>query len=340
MRRRSIVTGALAGVITLLIGRRVVAADAPSRIPVTGKNSFGVEWLDPVMLKFLEKIGCTAATLALSRKGVLAHSRGYGWSDRNQTVPAGPDTMIGIASCDKPITAAAIRQLARNGRLNLDAALFALLKTEPRGTVIDPRVRGITIRHLLEHKAGWQGEPLNRAVQAARAQGHRDPIPTESLLGFVMAQKLKDAPGARSEYCNFCYDTLRHVIAIASGMNAVDYFRRALFRPHGVFDELRGFEAPNAPRRSGDPPRVWNDGGPVSASAPALCTFMRYFWLTGEPRDRGRPLWQMNGSLPGSTAMMLWRPDGTDLAFIFNGRGKVSHEEIKNELEGVLGRVA
>jgi hypothetical protein len=46
----------------------------------------------------------------------------------------------------------------------------------------------------------------------------------------------------------------------------------------------------------------------------------------------------MNGSLPGSTAMMLWRSDGIDVAFIFNGRGKPSHDEIKTELEKALER--
>lgn len=346
MKRRALLNGTLACLVAATTGRLATAADktsggkpGDSRTPVTGKQSYGAELLDQVMLNYLGKIGCSAAALAISRKGILTHSRGYGWSDRNRTVPARSDTMIGIASCEKPITAAAVRQLARNGQLNLDTGLFALLRAEPRGAITDARVRGITIRHLLEHKAGWQGEPIERAFGAARRQGHKDPIPVETLLGYVMAQNLKDAPGSRSEYCNFCYDTLRHVLAKVSSMRAVDCFRRVLFRPHGI-PELRGFEAPNSAPRSGDPPLVWNDGGPVSASAPALCTFMRYYWLTGEPRERGNPLWQMNGSLPGSTAMMLWRPDGTDLAFIFNGRGNATHDEIKRKLEGVLQRVA
>ena len=67
---------------------------------------------------------------------------------------------------------------------------------------------------------------------------------------------------------------------------------------------------------------------------------VRFRSLHPYPRERGNPLWQMNGSLPGSTALMLWRPDGTDLAFIFNGRGDANHDEIKRELEGVLHRVA
>jgi CubicO group peptidase (beta-lactamase class C family) len=312
------------------------ASDSPP--PVTGKKTPGVELLDQVMLKYMEKIDCSAAALAVSSKGVLVHSRGYGWSDKDKTVPAQPDTMIGIASCEKPITAAAIRQLASTGRLNLDDSLFRLLKTKPLGKIVDDRVWDITVRHLLDHKAGWQGEPIDRALKAAHDKGHSDPIPVETLLRFIMAQKLKDAPGAKYEYCNFCFDTLRHVVTKVSTRSPVDYFRSDLFQPYGV-KELKGFAAPNSPRREGDPPLVWNDGGPVSASAPALCTFMRYFWLTGEPRDEGNPTWQMNGSLPGSTAMMLWRSDGIDVAFIFNGRGKPSHDEIKTELEKVIDRL-
>jgi CubicO group peptidase (beta-lactamase class C family) len=313
---------------------------ADSRPPVTGKKTRGVELLDQVMLKYREKIGCSAAALAVSSRGVLVYSRGYGWSDKDKTVPTQPDTMIGIASCEKPITAAAVRQLALYRKLDLDAGLFKLLKIEPQGEVVDGRVWDITVRHLVEHKAGWQGEPIDRAIKAAHDNGHKDPIPVETLLGFLMAQKLKDAPGAKHDYCNFCFDTLRHIIAKVSGRSAVDYFRSDLFRPYGIRREVRGFEAPDSPLRKGDPAHVWNtDGGPVSASAPALCTFMRCFWLTGEPRNRDNPTWQMNGSLPGSTAMMWWRPDGIDVAFLFNGRGQVSHEEIKAELEQVIERL-
>lgn len=77
----------------------------------------------------------------------------------------------------------------------------------------------------------------------------------------------------------------------------------------------------------------------MSASAPTLCTFMRYFWLTGKIRKKGNPLWRMDGSLPGSTAMMLWRSDGINIAFIFNGRGNTSHDEIARDLESVIQKL-
>jgi CubicO group peptidase (beta-lactamase class C family) len=76
------------------------------------------------MLKYLDEIGCSGASLTISSKGVPIYSRGYGWRDKKKRVPLQPDTLIGIASCEKPITAAAIRQLARNRKLDLEASLF------------------------------------------------------------------------------------------------------------------------------------------------------------------------------------------------------------------------
>ncbi len=84
-----------------------------------------------------------------------------------------PDTPMGVASCDKPWEEAAIHQLALHGRIDLNASVFRVLKIKPAGPVVDNRMYDITFNHLLEHKAGWQGEPLNRANQAYEAARDR-----------------------------------------------------------------------------------------------------------------------------------------------------------------------
>jgi CubicO group peptidase (beta-lactamase class C family) len=304
-------------------------------VPITGKKTPGVEAIDRVMLMYLERIGCSTATVAVARGGVLIHSRGYGWSDKARTVPAQPDTLIGIASCEKPITAAAIRQLARAGRLDLKGSLFKQLKIAPHGIVVDPRIWQITIENLLDHKPGWQGRPIDTALQDAKRSSHQNPAPAELALRYIMSQRLTSDPGTAYKYCNECYDILRYVIQKVSGQRAVDYYRTTLL-DRSKKNEFKGFEASKVHRRKDDPPIVWNEGGPVSASAPALCEFMHHFWLSGEPRDNGNSRWQMNGSLPGSTALMLWRRDGIDLAAIFNGSGNASHDVIRKDLEEAL----
>lgn len=64
---------------------------------------------------------------------------------------------------------------------------------------------------------------------------------------------------------------------------------------------------------------------------------MRNYWLTGEPRDGSDQQWQSYGSHPASTAVMRWRSDSIDFAALFNGRGRVSHEDIVRELEQAIG---
>lgn len=326
--------------------------------PVTGRDAPGVDLFDEVMLDAMKRIGCSAAAMAVADRGTMVYSRGYGWMDKEKKVPTQPDTMIGIASCEKPVTAAAIRKLAREGRLSLDAKLFQFLKIKPQGQVVDARMMQITINHLLEHKAGWGADPVTEAAEVARKKGFKDPVPVEArawnpvspgsvadfkdsiqietLLGFIMIQRLKNEPGAKSEYCNFGFDTLRHVITKVTGRSYIEYFQRELFRPNVV----REFKAHDIPRKKGDPPLVWNaESGGLSASAPALLTFMRSYWLTGEPRNSGNPLWIMYGSLDGSTAIMVWRPDGIDVVALFNGRGNVTHDEISRDLQAVIERL-
>ncbi len=305
--------------------------------PVTGKGVPGVELFDQVMLAYLDKIGCTAATLAISKKGNLIVSRGYGWCDKEKTIPTQPNTIIGLASCEKSFTAAAIKQLAARGKLKLDAPLFALLRIQPHGNVTDPRVYRITIRHLIDHRAGWGADPVSEATAAARSAGMKEPLSPEDLLSFIMTRELKNAPGDKEEYCNFGYDTLRHVIVRITGHSYIDYFQSELFRPL----LLREIRSPGDPQGKLDPPTVWNaaEGGPAGASAPAMCIFMRHYWFAGEPRDKGNPLWIRYGSLPGSTALMIWRPDGIDIAAIFNGRHKdVSHDDISNSLQQIIDK--
>ena len=86
------------------------------------------------MLKYGTKIGCTSAELAIARNRVVILSRGYGSSDRFGRVPMQPNNPMAIASCEKPITAAVVKQLARAGKLDLNASVFKVLEDPARGT--------------------------------------------------------------------------------------------------------------------------------------------------------------------------------------------------------------
>jgi len=315
----------------------VAAASVPG-IPISGTDQATVPSLDKVMIGFVKKINCTAATVAISRQGRLVYERGYGWLDQDHKIAAPPNAYFGIASCEKPITAAAVRKLAAEGKLNLNAPLFSTLGIQPAGKIVDGRVTNITFEEVLEHKAGWGGDIGGELARLARAAGARPPFTIPTLLGQVMSRPLESAPGKATNYSNFGFDTLRYVVEYESHMTPGVYFRNELLRENscqevGLIGELTPFERTNR--------AVWNvgTGGPAYASAKYLCAFMEEYWQTGSPRGRGYGSWWMYGTRPGSTAIMVWRPDGINIAAVFNGRNSTTHAEIRSALEEVVNQV-
>jgi CubicO group peptidase (beta-lactamase class C family) len=312
-----------------------VPAQTENPIPITHGHQFALPALDQAMVESLQKIHCTAGTLAISRKGQLLYECGYGWLDQQRTVPAPPNAYIGVASCEKPITAAAVRQLGAKGKLDLNAPLFAALGIKPAGRMVDERVNRITFEHVLEHKAGWGGDIHGKLENLARASGFKPPFGIPVLLAYARAQPLEDEPGKVHKYSNFGFDVLRYVVRRFSGQNGGLYFREQLLLKSTCKEVGEPSELPAGQRAKR---AVWNlnSGGPIFASAKYLCAFMDEYWLTGRHRDSGNPLWVMYGSLPGSTAIMIWRSDGINYAAVFNGRNETKHDDIRAALEQAL----
>jgi CubicO group peptidase (beta-lactamase class C family) len=296
--------------------------------------------MDELMLKYWQRIGCTAATLAIAENLRPLYTRGYGWSDKDKKVPTRPDTLIGIGQCDAPLIAASVRVLMRTGRLGksgLKAPLFDLLKIKPRGPgVPDARVRTITVQQFLDQTAGWDRGSFDQARKAARAEGFNDPIAQEVVLGFLMTQPLKYAPGTNPQATCYPYvEALQFLVEKSSGRGSVEFIRFDLLLPLGI----QGVAAPDSVDTK-VVPAVWNvaDGGPLCASAGTLCQFMAVFFRNGERRNLTTSD-SSGGGLAGSTSLMLWRPGGISAVLLFNGRGSVSNQEIEEEFDKALAKV-
>jgi CubicO group peptidase (beta-lactamase class C family) len=317
-----------------LLSLALVAAQGDSKNAMSTAIHPKIAALDAGMDGYVRKIGCTAGVLAIGKNGQLLYSRGYGWLDKERMIPAPANAYIGIASCEKPITAAAVRKLAREGKFKLNAPLFETLRIRPAGRIVDPRVNLITFEHVLEHKAGWGGDIRGELTAAAKSAGAGPPFDVPKLLAYARSRPLVDEPGKVSKYSNFGFEAMRYAVWFMSKQMPGVYFRENLLEGSRCKEIGEPDELVPAQRK---PRAVWNlaEGGPVFASAPYLCRFMDEYWLTGHPRNSGQ-VWVMYGSLPGSTTIMVWRPDGLNLAANFNGRNQTTHDEIKVALENAI----
>jgi N-acyl-D-amino-acid deacylase len=224
----------------------------------------------------------------------------------------------------------------------------------------DRRFYDITLQHLLDHRGGWDRtalpvlDPMFQTPMVSLATGH-PPADAADVLRFMAGQPLQADPGkahdqepeATKYYSNFGYCVLGRVIEKASGKKYIDYVRDDLLAPLGIKSIELGRSLP-ADRNPSEPvyvcsePPVANvvqpamglcplsDGGfhlealdsagGLIASAPDLLRFAAAFEANGVAYN-GVPMnWTATGSLPGTSALLRWRPDGVLLAAIFNHR--------------------
>lgn len=331
----------------------VVAADRP----VTGKHEPGFEPVDEAVLSFMDTIGCRAATVAVSRDGRLLLSRGYGWSAGDTGRPVAPDALLRIASVTKPITAAAVKNAVRAGRLSFDTRVFDVVSTGvPADGVADPRVHGITVGHLLDHKGGWDSrasfDPMARTPWIQSQLHATSPPSPQGVIAFMLARPLDFTPGEKAVYSNFGYCLLGRVLETVYEKPYFECIDQAVCQPLGIADIRLGRADPahRDPREVSYPAAgeavpldVMDAHGGLVASAPAVCRFLDAYWLNGDPRPRGgRANWTFMGSLPGTTALARQREDGIDVAVLLAGRRDHHFREddrrLQEAIDGAIGR--
>jgi N-acyl-D-amino-acid deacylase len=210
-------------------------------VPITGKAGDELIPFDTAMLKIMDRHGVPGAALAITnKKGKLVLAKGYGWADVSRGEPIKPETLFGLASLSKPITAVATLKLVEQGLLALEDRVFDIVKNirAPRGARVDPRLRDITVRHCLNHSCGWdrdtQGDPLNWEPQISRAFRVRPPLSALQLLEFTMSIPLVFAPGTDAKYCNIGYVILGEVITRVSGIPYERFVLEKILRPMGI----------------------------------------------------------------------------------------------------------
>ena len=299
MGRRSAAALALA----LAVGPTPAAAQ-PADAPMTGKAGPGLEPLDATVQQIMKRHGFPGAALAVTKGGKLVHARGYGWANVEARTRVEPDTLFGVASLSKAITAVAVLKLVEQGKLGLDDRVFQVIKhiKPPRGTRVDPRLDAITVRQLLNHSGGWDreksGDPVNRITQLQYQGGGRVPLSAEYLIAHVMGLPLDFDPGTDSKYSNIGYVILGEVVETASGRPYEQFVKDNVLIPAGAKratlhprtgkylpSEARRYLAGTETELPGWGQKYLDASGGWAASAVDLARF-----LTALDGSRGEPL--------------------------------------------------
>ncbi|MDF7813854.1 serine hydrolase [Hymenobacter sp. YC55] len=222
--------------------------------PQTGRYEPALQPLDDAVQAFLQKWRIPGGAVALTKDGRLVYARGFGLAHRKAQTLVQPTHQFRIASLSKPITAAAIMLLVESQRLQLDSPVFGprgILADSSYGTLADERMAQITIRHLLEHSAGWDREVSTDVmfdpVEIARLMDVYPPAGPKSIIRYALNRSLDFAPGTRYAYSNVGYCVLGRVIEQLTHQPYEDYVQTHLLAPLGITAMRIGASIPTNP---------------------------------------------------------------------------------------------
>ncbi|MCA8996641.1 MAG: serine hydrolase [Planctomycetaceae bacterium] len=213
-----------------------------------GETPEGLSVYDTSIKRFLKKHRVPGVSVAVTDESRLVFAKGYGYADLEKQQPVTPSSLFRIASISKPITAVAILQLIEQGRLSLDDSVYSILDYETDiaqvGEKFDPRCRDITIRHLLEHRGGWDRDvsfdAMFRSVDFAKQVGVAPPADQQTVIRAMFSQSLDFDPGERYAYSNFGYCLLGRVIETISEQPYEHYVQEHVLAPIGIHNMAIG----------------------------------------------------------------------------------------------------
>ncbi len=213
---------------------RTVPATATAPIPITGTSTPELAVFDTAMTNFMRAYNVKGGALAVMHNGRLVLKQGYGWSDKNLTVPFHPDSRVRVASNSKTFTAAAIKHLIEREVIATNTPAISFAGIEPYGGRWgDARWRDIHVLQFLAHRSGWDNDiPEWFSMSSVLSLDHAATM--NDMISYLLTRPLKSQPGSRFDYSSPSYSVLALVIEKASAVDFFTYVTRNVVRPWGI----------------------------------------------------------------------------------------------------------
>jgi CubicO group peptidase (beta-lactamase class C family) len=190
-------------------------------------------------------------SIAVARRGRVAHVAHYGDRDVEAGLPVEPDTVWRIFSMTKPITSVAALMLYEEGALALTDPVsrfipsFAEQRVYRSGSALAPATDPVTepmrVWHLLTHTSGltYGFHHAHPVDEMYRLRGHELTTPAGMDLATACDQfaalPLLFQPGTEWNY-SVSTDVLGRVVEVASGMSLDRFFAERILGPLGMTD--------------------------------------------------------------------------------------------------------
>ena len=193
-----------------------------ARDPGTGQYAEQIRIIERYVAANMELFKIPGLTIGFY-KDDFTWTKGFGFADLENRVPAASGTLFRMASVTKPMTAMGVVKLAQEGKLNLDAEVQDYVPYFPK------KKWPLTIRQLLGHLGGvshYRDEDKELHLKTHRT--------TRQAIEIFKDWDLQAEPGTRFIYSSYGYNLLGAVIEGASGLSFDRYMTENIWQPLGM----------------------------------------------------------------------------------------------------------
>lgn len=166
-----------------------------------------------------------SGVVLIARGGASAFEKAYGMADREAGRANNVETGFNLGSINKLFTQIAIRQLAAQGKLDIDSGIGRYWPDYP-----NPAVRRVTIHQLLEHRAGMGGNIFDAPPGGKRSDIRK----LADFLPLFVNEPMRFEPGTEQQYSNAGYVVLGLLVERLSGESYYSYVQKHIYEPAGM----------------------------------------------------------------------------------------------------------
>ncbi len=235
---------------------------------VVGMDAAPLAQIPERMRQFVAERQISGAVTLVAKDGRIVHLEAVGLADLETQRPTQKDTIFGIASMTKPITATAVMILQDEGKLSMADPAWKYVPEFKDVSLAEGRPkRDVTIRDLITHTSGIGGSQRNQGS-------------LENTAKLLAKEPLRFEPGSKWQYSPGL-TVCGRIVEVASGQPYEEFLSERIFQPLGMVDttfyptdeqkkRLAALYKPSQDKKSIEPASHWlTDLGPTRTPNPS-----------------------------------------------------------------------
>jgi len=235
---------------------------ASNVLQVLGQDSPGEKGINDILEPIRQKHKLPALTGAIVTSKDLNAIGAVGVRKTGIDIPVTLKDKWHLGSDTKAMTAMLIGALVEQGKLKWETTLEEVFPGI--ATSLHPKLRKVTIIHLLSHRAGlianfnWQMVPVTGTIQDQR----------RAVLKMAASAKPLSDPGSKYNYSNLGYVIAGAMAEKVTNTSWEDLITKTIFEPLGM--KSVGFGGTGTPGKIDQPWGHGSKGKPVSGNGPKM----------------------------------------------------------------------